>query len=307
MLRRALLLAVLAAPLAALGQAISIIDPSPYSKTECESTSFDVTLYWSVPAGTTIPTGATYRILVSTTNECSEATSPNIVASGIAPDTNQGGGATNQRYPAAGAASGTLTLNTFVTKASAVCSNSLSVYTCVQLMNGTTILAKTNVLQLQVLDGPPSKPVSVAVSPGEAALNVSWSEGTGGQVPTVKYTARAYALVPGCDPITTLPDPKVCLDAIVSEATTTARSARLAGLTIGTEYGVDVTAYSGTDTASERSATVTGTPIAVFDFWENYTDMSGGTAEQGGCASGPAGLLSLLAVAGLLRAARRRA
>jgi hypothetical protein len=308
MLRRTLLLAALLAPLTALGQAISISPVSPYTKAQCESTSYDVVLNWSIPAGTTIPTGATYRVLVSTTSECSEAASPNIVASGIEPDKTGSDitGATNQRYPKAGSASGTLTVNTFVTKASAACSNSLTLYTCVQLINGSTILAKTNILQLQVLDGPPSKPVSVVVAPGEAALNVSWAEGTGGQVPTEKYTARAYALVPGCDPIGTLPDPKVCLGAIVSEVTTAGKSARLAGLAIGTTYGVDVTAYSGTGTPSEPSVTVLGTPIVVYDFWEQYTVMTNGAAEQGGCASGPAGVLSLLAVAGLLRAVRRR-
>jgi hypothetical protein len=307
MLRRALLLTVLLAPFTALGQTINISPIGPYTKAQCDSTSYDVVLTWSIPAGTSIPTDATYRILVSTTSECSEATTPNIVASGIAPSASGGSAATNQRYPAIGAASGTLTVNTFVTKASAACSNSLKLYTCVQLINGSTILAKTSILTLQVLDGPPSKPVSVAVAPGEGALNVSWSEGTGGQVPTETYTARAYALVPGCDPITTTPDPKVCLGAIVSEATTTARSARLGGLTIGTQYGVDVTAYSGTSTPSERSATVLGTPINVNDFWETYTAATNDQAEQGGCAGGPAGLLSLLAVAGLLRAARRRA
>jgi hypothetical protein len=309
MLRRTLLLAALLAPLTALGQTISIAPVSPYTKAQCESTSYDVVLTWSIPAGTTIPTGATYRIVVSTSSGCDETSSALVVASAIAPDTSGGNtGATNQRYPKVGDPSGTLTVNTFVTKANAACSNSLSLFTCAQLMEGTNVRAKSNILQLQVLDGPPSKPVSVVVAPGEGALNVSWAEGTGGQVPTERYTARAYAIVPGCDPINTLPDPKVCLGAIVSEVSTAAKSARLTGLVIDTTYGVDVTAYSGTGTPSAPSATVLGTPIVVNDFWEVYTGMApDDREEQGGCASGSAGALSLLAVAGLLRAVRRRA
>ena len=304
MLRRALLLAALLAPLTALGQAISIIDPSPYSKAECESATFDVTLNWSLPAGTSVPTGATYRILVSTSSECSEGSSPLVVASGIEPDKTGSDltGATNQRYPKAGAASGTLTIKTFADKASVTCANNPTMYTCVQLINGTLILAKTNILQLQVLDGPPSKPVNVGVAAGEAALNVSWEEGSGGQVPTVKYTARAYTLL--CDPRTTLPDPRVCLGTLASQGTTTGKSIRLAGLVIGTEYGVDVTAYSGTGTPSEPSSIAVGIPLNAFDYWEKYKAMGG--LDEGGCAAGSGGALSLLAVAGLLRAVRRR-
>jgi len=303
MLRRTLLLVALLAPLTALGQAISIIDPSPYTKAECESTSFGVTLNWSIPAGTTIPTGATYRIVVSASSGCDETSSALVVASGITPDTSgtDTTGATNQRYPKAGQPTNTLTVNSFVSKASLTCSNNLSVYTCVQLVEGATVRAKTDILQLQVLDGPPSTPTNVTVAPGDAALNVSWLEGTGGTVPTDHYLVQAFTL--SCDPATTTP-PTDCLDTLASQDTTASRSIRLPGLTIGTTYGVVVYAYSATGTPSEVSGVATGTPIVVLNYWDKYKAMGG--LEEGGCGSGSAGLLSLLAVAGLVRVLRRR-
>lgn len=305
MLRRALLLATLLAPLTALGQQITISQPSPYTRAECEDTSFNVVLNWSIPVGTTIPSGATYRILVSTISECSDSATPLVVASGIAPDTGSGGGATNQRYPAAGAPTGTLTINTFVSKASVTCGSNPTVYTCAQLVNGSTILAKTDILTLQVLDGPPAKPVGVTASPGENAINVAWQDGASGTVPTEKFTARAWSLKPGCT-IPTDPADRTCLDGVVSSVTTnkTATSARLAGLLIGTQYGVDVIAVSGAGTPSEPSNLVYETPINVNDYWEVYQGMGG--QEPGGCAAGSAGALSLLVLAGLVRTLRRR-
>jgi hypothetical protein len=303
MLRRTLLLAALLAPLTALGQAISITPSGPYTKAQCESTTNDVVLNWSLPAGTNLPTGSTYRIVVATSSGCDETSSALVVASGIEPDKTGSDitGATNQRYPRVGSATGTLTVNTFATKASVTCANNPTMYTCVQLMEGTTVRAKTDILQLQVLDGPPATPVNVTVSPGDAALNVAWLEGATGTVPTDHYVAQAYTLL--CDPAAAA-TPESCLGVLVSQGTTAAKSIRLSGLTIGTEYGVVVYAFSATGTPSTASAIATGTPIVVFDYWDKYKAMGG--LEEGGCASGSAGPLSLLAVAGLLRALRRR-
>lgn len=303
MLRRALLLAVLAAPLAALGQTISIVPPSPYTASECSGTTTNVTLYWGLPIGTTVPSGATYRILVSTTDECSTASSALVVASDIVPDTSgDPTGATSQRYPAAGSSS-TLTVNTFASKAGVDCTANPKMYTCVQLMNGSTVLASSPRLGLQVESGPPSIPVNVGVSPGDGALLVGWVAGTDSSVATTSYRVTAARVI--CSAPLPVPLTEACLDPVIaSQGTTASTSIRLPGLVIGTLYGVRVYAISGTGTQSAASAIATGTPINVFDYWDKYKSMGG--LEEGGCAAGSAGVLSLLAVAGLVRSLRRR-
>jgi len=305
MLRRTLLFVALLAPLTALGQTIRLESPGPFTSAECSGTT-SVVLYWGVPAGTVLQDSWTYRIVASTTNSCDTSSAAKVVASDIQPDkTNSGDatGLTNQRYPTAGGV-GTLTVATFATTTGVDCSANFSkMYTCVQLMNGTTWVASSTITSLTI-EGAPATPINLSVSPGEGALNVIWDDGPSNGVTPSSYEVTA-APATGC-PVPPSTAPPCTLGSVVSTGTTGAgtRSIRLGGLTIGTLYGVRVYALSGSRQKSAASEIATGTPIDVFDFWEKYTSMGG--QEEGGCAAGSAGALSLLAVAGLLRAFRRR-
>ena len=135
----------------------------------------------------------------------------------------------------------------------------------------------------------PAAPVSVGASPGDSALEVGWTAGSGGaDVDHYIVTATAVG--------STTP--------AASSGQIKATTTRLGGLTIGTEYTVVVVAYSKGGNPSDPSAPVTGTPMKVEDFWDWYK-LQGGT-ETGGCASGSAGFAALAGVAALL-ALRRRA
>jgi Fibronectin type III domain len=135
----------------------------------------------------------------------------------------------------------------------------------------------------------PAAPVSVGATPGDAALEVGWTAGSGGaDVDHYIVTATPAGSTTGS----------------VSSGQIKATSTRLRGLTIGTEYTVVVVAYSKGGNPSDPSAPATGTPLKVEDYWDWYK-LQGGT-ETGGCASGSAGFAALAGVAALL-ALRRRA
>lgn len=137
----------------------------------------------------------------------------------------------------------------------------------------------------------PAAPVGVSVTPGDGALNVGWSEGTGGEDPT-EFGVVATTTDPR-DPAGTH-----------EYGRTNDNSFRARGLVNGVTYTVVVYAFSAAGNRSEASAAVTGTPQSVSDFFDRY-QQSGG-AEEGGCASGSAGALALLGTAALLALARRK-
>jgi hypothetical protein len=148
--------------------------------------------------------------------------------------------------------------------------------------------------------------VGVGVSAGDSALNVSWADGTDSTVAATGYRVEASPLLASC--LGSIPSPLTlsCLDLAASVTGTTAsRSLRLGGLVNDVHYGVRVYATSsGGNDSAPSTPPVLGTPQPTRDFWGQY-ELQGGT-EQGGCAGGPAGPLSLLAVAGLLLTFRRR-
>jgi len=310
MLRRTLLFAALLAPLTALGQTISVAPKTSYSVEECDGTaSTSLTVNWGMATGTTMPTDGTYRILAATSDICPNditGTTAKVVASDLAPNTGTDG-LLSQRYPAIG--DPTLTLTFIKTQVGADCTANPKIWLCVQLLGGTTattVAAKTGTVALAV-EGAPPVPVNVAISPGDSALNVTWADGASNGVTPSGYRITA-APASNC-PVPPSTTPPCTLGTVVSTETTGAgtRSVRVRGLTIGTLYGVQVYSRNGSGVESAASSIATGTPIDVFDFWEVYQDMTPDDFEEpGGCVSGSAGLLSLLAVAGLLRAVRRR-
>jgi hypothetical protein len=309
MLRRALLLAALAAPLAAAGQSIATTPAQPFSKAACDgTTTTTLVLNWSMATGTTMPSGGRYRIVTSASNDCLNSGTPLVVADSIVPVTSatDTAGISGQRYPPVGDTTSVFSVKTLAVKASVDCTKNPVIYLCAQLMNSATWVASTNILALSVESVPPAVPVGVTAAPGQNSLTVSWTDGVSSGVAASTYTAKAYKVLPACTGQVPGSVPRSCLDlgTVAAEGSTSAKSIRLTGLTIGQAYGAEVVAVSATGLTSDPSASATGIPIQVYDYWDKYTAMNG--PEQGGCAGGPAGVLSLLAVAGLVRSLRRR-
>lgn len=147
----------------------------------------------------------------------------------------------------------------------------------------------------------PPAPVADAPTPGDTALTVSWSQGSG-SVDGGTGAANSFRVY--CQPSADAPDggeiTNKCAD-ITGQGTT---STRVTGLTNGTEYAVEVTAVTLSGNESPHSNRVTGTPVEIQDFWRLY--KADGGREQGGCAAGAGGLVALLALAPLAWWRRRR-
>lgn len=170
-----------------------------------------------------------------------------------------------------------------------------TIYVCVHFSpNGTPTASAVGQLTLDLRA--PAKPVIRSVEPGEEALRVSWTEGTGGAVDATYYRIQARATDPALDPDTH--------SARIIDDSGDDESGRIGGLKNGVAYEVTVTAFSEADSASEPSDPMIGTPVPVLDFGEFY-DASGGR-EEGGCASGPAGALAIVGAALALALHRRR-
>jgi MYXO-CTERM domain-containing protein len=146
-------------------------------------------------------------------------------------------------------------------------------------------------VKLTVETTSPGAPLNPLASGGNEALNVSWGD------PNSSTSAKSYVI--DAAPIGTIIDPTP--HHFSPPVTTT--DYRLGGLVNGQEYEVSVFSYSEAFNPSVASTT-TGTPVPTLDFWNNYKAQGG--RDSGGCASGPAGLLALAAVGGILALARRR-
>jgi MYXO-CTERM domain-containing protein len=135
----------------------------------------------------------------------------------------------------------------------------------------------------------PATPTGVQAGPaGEDSLAVRWDPNASG-VQVDHYVAVATPVGGGTE---------------VRSGRTEGTEATISGLVEGTTYSVVVHAYSLGGNESEASVAVEASPAPVDDFWETYVN-AGGT-DDGGCASGGAGPLALLAVGSLLLLRRRR-
>jgi hypothetical protein len=137
----------------------------------------------------------------------------------------------------------------------------------------------------------PGAPTNVGATPGNNALNVSWTEPTGSPV------AESYEI--DATPLGTA-DP----NGVRRSPRLTATSYRLGGLVTGETYSVVVRAYSTADNAGPDSTPLLASPETVLDFWGAYKDAGG--RDDGGCGSGLAGPLALAGLAFALALARRR-
>lgn len=308
MSRRALCLLALLAPLAAGAQDVTFVDDGPFTVAECQGDpAMPVT--WTVTTTTAIELGSEYRIVVLRgTETCASLTNPvdtpadsQVIAKDLAAHIGNNGKTPSATFPGYAGTTGDLRLSDLLDAGNQTCDGTanLTVTVCVQLNKADGAYVTSAVGTISIEREKPDQPQTVTVSPGDGALVVGWAAGSGSNTATSRYRAEAYACASATD--------TTCGSTIAASAETgneTSRSLRLAGLTVGTRYRVVVYALSVNGTLSVASDAKFGVPINAFDYWELYTDMNG--QEQGGCAGGPAGLLSLLALAGLLGALRRR-
>ena len=253
------------------------IDPQYVSREDCRlRSSVELTMSWDLGS----VTADHLELLASNTSGCADTSDGSSITTRILVDSLPTGQAS---YPASGDAA--ITIAEILQGAGmdpGSCDGSDSyAYLCVRAVTSSGSSAATPSARLTLqLERPPA-PIDVVVQPGDQALFVDWTKGstTTGATATAKGY-RVYATHGG----TTVTSGKV-----------TATSLRLGGLVNDVSYDVQVVAYSEAGNASDASATATGTPQAVTDFWGAY--QAAGGQEQGGCSGGSAGVFSLLLAA----------
>lgn len=118
----------------------------------------------------------------------------------------------------------------------------------------------------------PLTPTSLTVEGGENNLKVSWEDDLNSDSDEITY--RLYWSDASFDEST--------LEEVDSKGDIQPTSYQIGGLQVGTTYYVGVVALDDFDNESVLSTLVTGTPIVVSDFWENYKN-NGGQEEGGFC------------------------
>jgi uncharacterized protein (TIGR03382 family) len=306
-MRRAWLLALVAAPAIAAAQAEGQITfdngrtfPNYINAAECAGDS-TIDLAWTVTilsGFTGFPLGGTYQVYASnqqpTNNTCfiEKNESTGLFAGPVGAQI-AGTGQTMAAQP--------FDPSLIVTAAGKTCTNTgdQTIYVCVQgTSGGSNFGFATGTLTLSV--SPPPAPVNVSVAPGDSALNVSWDPGvatSGALGDSQEYQVDA----------TFVRTTSTATDSGThSSGRVTATDLRLGGLVNTVVYGVTVTAFSKAGNQSSPSDPAKeGMPEVVDDFWDAYSARG---REQGGCASGAgaAGTLALLAAASLVALLRRR-
>lgn len=302
-------LALLAAPLAASAQTATANGTMTFNvgvvgTTECAGSSSAFSTSWTfVQNGLAVQPSSTnvYNLFVSTTafTNCgstvqSAATVPN--GSGVAPVTT----GQTQTFPPAGT---TETWADVAAAASATaCSADGTLYFCAQLLQSastaTIVGSATGSIAVQV--AAPGIPTLLAPAPGDGRLYLYWTPSSAAPAAD-HYQATLTASVvcsspptPPCDPTQTHAYANV----------PTSQPFAAGGLVNGVAYDVVLRAVSAGGAVSGDSNHVTGTPVPVNDFWDQYT--ADGGREKGGCATGSGGLLALVGALAALRGARRR-
>src|SRR6266568_5003002 len=295
MLRRLAVLACLAAAPALASAQITvtesndldvIINIAEYNNTKQDTISFQ----WTVSTTTTT---TLYDLFVSNTSGCPiTSTTTGVVTVAIQPGitgtvtggTFSGGQTAGQLLASAG---------------TATCSSTTSaLYFCVftpNTQNTTTAVAlATGSLTVDLLE--PPAPVITSVTPGDSALNVSWTNGPGAADAGTTGAATSYKIF-------AFPTDNPAAEKSLA-VTGGQTSGRITGLANDTGYTVRVSALTKGGNESPRSDPATGTPVEILDFWRLYHQNDQGR-EQGGCATGAAGLTALLALTPLLWRRRR--
>ncbi len=164
-----------------------------------------------------------------------------------------------------------------------------TVHVCVEYHPTSTGGRKGGAIgQLKVsLTRPPAPTGTLVVTPGDGALNLTWSAVNDSAV-------KSYLLIA-----------KQGGSEVARRETTSTDNVRVSGLQNGVTYDLEVYSLSEAKNRSAGNLTGQGTPQPVDDFWEFYRNQPG-AHEQGGCGAGGAGPLALLGLAALLAPLRRR-
>ncbi len=313
LMRRALLLAALAAPAIATAQTatpgtILFADNGgtdyvhgPYiNQAECTGGA-QVSLTWNVGT-TSIPTNATYQVYASSqphpqtggcTTQGDTTKSPVVYAGAVGGPVSATTSTQTQAY----------TASQFTTAANVACTTTADtpIYVCVQLSSGSTVLTAKATITLST--SPPDVPGGVGASPDDSAARVTWSLASRAN----DYQVRLQSLADKTGADLATPDP-LDPNPHTARSAQNANNLRMGGLVNGVTYRVNVASYSLSNTASAWSSDtppVLVMPTPVNDFWEEYKRLGG--QDSGGCGAGGAGPLALFGVAALVAALRRRA
>lgn len=162
--------------------------------------------------------------------------------------------------------------------------------------NSVAIASGTVVIDFET----PGRPTMTGATPGEAALNLSWSAGSG--------TISGYRVVTGIPPVAPAPPDYLPISVdlwtdVHAADLNNVSSYRMSGLVNNQPYWSYVFARSAGGNPGLLSGAILGTPQAVDDFWKHYRNAGG--VEEGGCG-GSAGLLALAALAPFVARLRRR-
>ena len=289
-MRRALLLALLA-PALARAQAISAgtinFAPAAIGSALCNSSSTtNLTLSFNLQliANASVTTGS-YIVYATTAATTTSTNGLTVCPSSAGTITTVTASSSAAQVITVGAAS-------VVSAAALQCSSTSNstINVCIHYVpSGSSTVTGSAVGVISLSTQPPSAPYIWLIEPASGALLVHWNPGSG--------TAPSYYQI-------------VATAGGVSKYSGNIHSAdqnvegRIDGLTNGTTYSVTVIAYSAGADASPASNPVDATPQQTAGFWDRY--QSAGGKEQGGCASGPAGLGALLLSAAGLAGLRRR-
>lgn len=304
-MRRAFLLAALAAPVLATAQqtptdgqilfsqgdqATDYLRGKWISKSECESSTATVNLSWDTKlVGTGFPADTRYQVYASNkevpaeTNTCytEDNTSQSITAGPVGTELSGRREVVNfEQFEIAGILDAARPPNRCETTAS------IPIYVCVQARSGGTVVGIARGL-ITLSTVRPGKPTEVqAMAADDGALEISWKSPTG-DPPALDFNV-------------------VAIGPVNTHTATEVRGERfvMSGLENFVTYTINVYAVSEAGNVSDKSDDVTGTPTAVLDWWEWY-QLNGGV-DDGGCGAGGAGPLAVVGVAALLAALRRR-
>jgi MYXO-CTERM domain-containing protein len=174
----------------------------------------------------------------------------------------------------------------------ATSSGDIAVYVCVQAFatsDASTIIGvATGQMTLSIT--PPGSPSGVTAKPADSgALDISWSA-PGGSPAAYDYRVT---VVNGADPDTH------------QQTDIRSLSTTVSGLTNDIPYTISVYARSQAGNENATPGTTVATPVFVANFWDVYHTVYKGQ-EQGGCSSGAAGPIALLGLAALVAKLRRR-
>jgi MYXO-CTERM domain-containing protein len=275
---------------------------------QCSATPA-VNLSWNTqPIGVPFTTGGTYKIFASSAapattgtnaNFCPEADDPNaspVIYAGPVGGEFQADTGLQTRL-----VSGLTVVEEATPPSPAGCDASkdgTNIFVCVHWLGsgGEKLGVSSGTFRIQLKS--PGTPASVTAGPGDRALNVNWSAPASGDAAVDHYVVTLTPTAPT--------DPSAPTDpgGPRSSGEVSVLNHRFDDLVNGVQYAVEVCAFSVGGNQSETCGTGSGTPAESDDFWELYEREQG--AEQGGCASGPAGALALLGVAGLLALRRRK-